>query len=468
MTRNLRDCKAWRDDNLPISTSSNESAKLMDEVLYQLYEFTENPQYGGIKGTFKLLSEADPHFVLGKTLMVGLSVLGGAKIDDTLQCSIDSLKESYVRNEGMNKRERLHVAAVLKYANGKRGEACSIWNDIVNEYPNYLLAIELAYYGYLHSGNSTMIRDTVGRVLPYWNKTHSFYSFLEGMYAFGLEETNLYDLADKYAVDALSLNHENAWAVHARAHCFEMTSQTSKGINFMKSYEKGWSKAGMLACHNYWHWGLYHIENGDYEEALGVYDQHIKAITKPDSKFNMIDGSSLLARLEFQGMDVGKRWDSLFELCRPFQEDHTNIFDDAHFLISYLQSDKGTEEKIVENFIESMKSGIPNMKGMDKDLYSTVGLDLCLSIVANYEKRYDDAVELLYPLKNEIWRVGGSKAQRELFELLLIQACIKSSKSINIKRGFALLRERKLLKENSPLTDRLMNSMLSSHVDFSH
>ena len=66
MTRNLRDCKAWRDDNLPISTSSNESAKLMDEVLYQLYEFTENPQYVGIKGTFKLLSEADPPLCVGE------------------------------------------------------------------------------------------------------------------------------------------------------------------------------------------------------------------------------------------------------------------------------------------------------------------------------------------------------------------------------------------------------------------
>ena len=105
---------------------------------------------------------------------------------------------------------------------------------------------------------------------------------------------------------------------------------------------------------------------------------------------------------------------------------------------------------------------------MDKDLYSTVGLNLCLSLVANYEKRYDDAAELLYPLKNEIWKVGRSKAQRDFFELLLIQACIKSSKLVNIKRGFALLHERKLLKENSPLTDRLMNVMVRSHMDFSH
>lgn len=123
----------------------------------------------------------------------------------------------------------------------------SIWSNLVYENLNYLFAIQSGYYGYLFSGNSTMIRDIAVRVLPYWNKLHSFFRFLEVIFLYD----NLYDLATNYAVDPLSLNHGNAWAVHARAHCFEMTIQTSKGVNFMKSHEKSRDKARMLGGHNY-------------------------------------------------------------------------------------------------------------------------------------------------------------------------------------------------------------------------
>ena len=43
---------------------------------------------------------------------------------------------------------------------------------------------------------------------------------------------------------------------------------------------------------------------------------------------------------------------------------------------------------------------------------------------------------------------------------------MKSSKLVNIKKGFALLHERKLLKGSSPMIDRLMNLMVSLHDGF--
>ena len=54
MARSLCDCKVWRDDNFSLSPTSEESPKLMYEVLHQLYEFTENYQYSNIKGSLKL------------------------------------------------------------------------------------------------------------------------------------------------------------------------------------------------------------------------------------------------------------------------------------------------------------------------------------------------------------------------------------------------------------------------------
>lgn len=67
------------------------------------------------------------------------------------------------------------------------------------------------------------------------------FSYLHGMYAFGLEETNLYMEAEKYALKGLELNKNDAWATHALAHVFEMTGQQNKGIETMLKTEADWS-----------------------------------------------------------------------------------------------------------------------------------------------------------------------------------------------------------------------------------
>ena len=43
--------------------------------------------------------------------------------------------------------------------------------------------------------------------------------------------------------------------------------------------------------------------------------------------------------------------------------------------------------KIIKNFSESMKSGVLNINTINKDLDSTAGLNLCLSIVADYKNQ---------------------------------------------------------------------------------
>ena len=42
-----------------------------------------------------------------------------------------------------------------------------------------------------------MLRDRVAQVLPHWNADVPGYGYVLGMYAFGLEETNLYDRAEE-------------------------------------------------------------------------------------------------------------------------------------------------------------------------------------------------------------------------------------------------------------------------------
>ena len=75
-----------------------------------------------------------------------------------------------------------------------------------------------------------MIRDSVGRVLPHLPQDHRFSSYIKGMYAFGLEETNYFQLAERYAREALAAAPTDCWSTHALAHCLEMGGRSKEGM----------------------------------------------------------------------------------------------------------------------------------------------------------------------------------------------------------------------------------------------
>jgi hypothetical protein len=54
-----------------------------------------------------------------------------------------------------------------------------------------------------------------------------------------------------------------------------------------------------------------------------------------------------------------------------------------------------------------------------------VGLPLARAIVAHRRGSYGDVVELVVPVYRQIRRIGGSHAQRDLFDQLLIDAAIR-------------------------------------------
>ena len=68
---NNRDCQAWKDDGLELSTTSNEAAKLLDHALDQLFCHVPDPEMGGLMGTINKMMEADQDFVMAKIFSIG-------------------------------------------------------------------------------------------------------------------------------------------------------------------------------------------------------------------------------------------------------------------------------------------------------------------------------------------------------------------------------------------------------------
>jgi len=355
MLSHWRDCEEWRSQGLALSTSSNEAAKLFDVAVTQYVGFYENKHFGGFEGTFASLRKADPEFVMGYILHNGLELISMSTTVEKnpgLQQRLADMKR-LASSQSLKPYEQLHVKAIKQLADGYLNEACSVWEKILLNHPNDILAIRLVQDGYYHLGQPVQIRDCIARILPEWNASMQHFGYLLGMYSFGLCESGDYELADRNARKSLEINGNDAWATHALAHVLEMTGQPEEGLQFLQTTADNWQHQSTLACHLNWHSAIYHIEKGDYSSALDLFDNMIISSAKKgesESSFNIADASSLLYRLSLEGCDVGNRWQELLTPSHQHMDDHLSTFYDMHYLLTFLGA---KQNQIVANFIES-------------------------------------------------------------------------------------------------------------------
>ncbi|KAM4676943.1 tetratricopeptide repeat protein 38 [Discoglossus pictus] len=460
----LRDCKAWQDAGLALSTTSNEASKLFDATLNQYITWTNDETLGGIEGCLSRIKAADPNFVMGHVLANGLELIGtgrSPRLDKELANDLKTMVD-LSKAQPLTAREQIHVTAVETFAIGNLPKAASLWEQILQDHPTDLIALKFAHDAYFYLGYRTQMRDSVARVLPYWTPKTPFSSYVKGMYSFGLLETNFYDQALKVASEALAVEKTDSWSVHTIAHVHEMKAEIDKGLTFMQTTEQNWNGSDMLACHNYWHWTLYFIEKGEYEAALTLYDNHIapKCFTS-ESMLDVVDNSSMLYRLQMEGVNIGDRWKKLIPVTKKHTQDHVLIFNDLHFLMSSIGSkDHETTNLLMESLQEVAKSPGENHQ---HSMITNIGFPLCQALIEFDNGNYARAVELIHPIRYQIPDIGGSHAQRDIFNQVLIHAAINSNSKCHQNLARCLLVERDAMRPNSPLTERLMRKTSATH-----
>ncbi|KAJ8391968.1 hypothetical protein AAFF_G00082780 [Aldrovandia affinis] len=461
----FRDCKAWQKEGLPLSTSSNEACKMYDAILTQYMTWRSDETLGGLSGCISAVQAADPNFVMGHVVGTGLELIGtgsSVRLNERLAGAVRHMAELAAAQD-ITPRERLHVRAIQQFAKGSFPEACDLWDEILLEYPTDVLAIKLSHDGLFYMGRQTQMRDTVARVLPHWNQNMPLYSYLKGMYSFGLVETRCYDQAEKMAKEGLALVPEDAWAAHSVAHVHEMRAEMDKGLKFMETTEKDWQVCDMIACHNYWHWALYFIEKGEYEAALSLYDSQVaRRSVGSGGILDIVDACSLLCRLEMEGVSVKDRFRELLQVSQSHAEDHILMFNDLHFLMASLGA---KEEKTTHRLLDTLRelAEAPG-ENYQHQLAKGVGLPMCQALLAYDQGDFGTAVELLRPIRYRFTEIGGSDAQRDVFNQLLIHAAMKSDNKLHQRFARCLLVERDAARPNSLLTDRLIQRANALHV----
>jgi tetratricopeptide (TPR) repeat protein len=377
-----------------------------------------NLVHGDAIGLFDEARQAAPGFAMAHLGKAWVFIVAN---DPGLRIQARALVET-TRPLQLNEREQAHLAALSHLSQGARAAAVAVLDRHLMRYPFDLVAHQGAALTDGFLGRFHWIRDRSARALPFWSKAQPGYGTLLAMHGFGLEEAGDYTRAEDESREAAELEPLSFWPHHTVAHVMEMTGRPEDGLGWMAAREALWSGPGhMNEVHIWWHKALFHLELGQYDAALALYDGPIRA-TQRAVALSLTNASALLWRLETLGCDIGDRWQELAALWQGHADGECLVFGDIHAAMAELGSG---EASAVERRLAAMRetaAGGSEAAG----LYRDVGIPVVEGLAAFRRGDWAEAVELLLPVRFDLWQIGGSHAQRDVVDWTLTEAAVRA------------------------------------------
>ncbi len=343
-----------------------------------------------------------------------------------------------------NPHEHQHQQAVRCLVEGRWRQASRILEDITISHPQDILALQAGHLVDFYTGNSRMLRDRIARALPHWHKEIPGYHAVLGMYAFGLEESGDFESAERFGRESVSLNPRDGWGQHAVAHVMETQGRPREGIAWMRENADDWSTDSFFQVHNWWHLALYHLELDEIDEVFNLFDGPIYG-ERSSVVLDMVDASALLWRLHLRGIDVDNRWQTVADNWTPIATSGNYAFNDLHAAMAFVGANR---PEAIQQVVDAQQAAM--QRNDDNALFTReVGHPLTLGVKAFAEGDYHKTVNLIRPVREIAHRFGGSHAQRDVINLTLIEAALRSG---NTGLASALAAERSARRPESPLS----------------
>jgi tetratricopeptide (TPR) repeat protein len=402
--------KAFADRwGVPVRSGSAEAVALLDEAIEDLAALAGDPVADA-----DAAAAADDSLVLGHIYRAYLALYGTTS--EGVAAAAEMVKK--LDEAVLGEREAHHLRAARSWADGDWEAAARALERALLCHPRDLLALKVVQDLYFFLGNRLELRDSAARVLPAWPRGLPGWGYVQGIYAFGLEENADYRQAESRARAALDHNPGDVWSVHALAHVFEMGGSQRDGVEFLTASADHWS-GSFFAIHNWWHRTLYHLELGEIDEALRLYDAPIRA-GRSTQWLDVVDAAALLWRLSLFGVDVTDRAAQLAADIDDLVGDPVYIFNDWHALMAFgLAGDRARVERVI---LANRHLTAPTNRAAAQ----RAGLDLLEAFAAFAAGRPDRAIDLLIDIRPRANAVGGSHAQRDVIDLTLIAAAARA------------------------------------------
>ena len=375
---------------------------------------------------------ADPSSVLAHTHAAAYYF--SQESADTWQQGIAYLNIAKKEIERANEREKRYFLATEAWAFKEIDLAVSYCDQIVEVFPQDIFAVQRSQYHYFYLGDKHNLVNVGEKALF----SHADNHYLLGMLAFGLEQCRFLASAEKIARQAVEMSVESGnpdpWAVHAVAHVMETQNRHEEGIHYLESLAYTWENCNsMLYTHNYWHIALFYLAKGNIRKVLSLYDRQVWGKAQKESPKDQVGAISLLLRLELLGINVGDRWETLASYLLPRLHEHALPFQDLHYIYALARSGK---RMLAQEMLESMEDYANNIKPTLSRAWTEIALPAAKGAIAHATGDWKTTEKLFKPILPNLYQIGGSHAQRDLFQKIYANACQKSLEKNKKTRSF--------------------------------
>ncbi|MDE5453345.1 tetratricopeptide repeat protein [Bradyrhizobium sp. CSA112] len=319
-------------------------------------------------------------------------------------------------------REKNHVEIIAAVIESKPKLAVSGAESHLDEYPRdaQVLSMLLGAFGlYAFSGRADHDAAKLAiceRHAPHYGEDWWFISYL------GWSHTEAGNLSTGRALSerAMELRSANANAAHGLSHAMFEQGDMDAGRSFLSQWMPAHDRQSFLHGHLAWHVALTALDAGDLDGALAIYEQHIKPAGRPYPPLNIFtDGASLLWRLSLAGqIGLEPHWRDVAAYGEKYFPQAGAHFADVHFALATAMTGS-----------DALNIRLAQLEARDADgklMPGRAAIDLCRGIRAFAEGDNAGAIRMLEPALADLARIGGSHAQRELWEDTLIVAYLRA------------------------------------------
>ena len=333
-------------------------------------------------------------------------------------------------------RERAQVEAIWLFVHGHGTRARTAMHAHLDRYPRDAMILRAVNRLYTLGCSGAGVKDfpsvyfsLLKSLAPSYGDDWAFQSH----YAFAHHEVGLLDEALDLAERSLAQRPGSGHAAHSIAHVHFEQGNAAPGSDFLGGWLQAYDRRSPFNVHLTWHQALFELALGRYDEAVERYREAIFPTVEQRDPGTLADSASLMWRMRLYGraepaLDTGL----IRNQARSAVDTPGPAFRDAHAALAFAATGDTAS-------IGRMKRRLARQAGKGELLHKEMTLPLVDGIAHFAAGDYAAAVASLEPVVPQLARIGGSHAQREVFEDTLVEALVRGGRH---PRAVAALEER--------------------------
>ncbi|MGB7950993.1 MAG: tetratricopeptide repeat protein, partial [Candidatus Binatia bacterium] len=315
-----------------------------------------------------------------------------------------------------NPRERLHQEALRAWIAQDLSARAAAWEQILVEWPLDLLAFRQHTGTLFWTGDKRHQAEVTAGVAGHWGPGTPGYGHFLSAHAFAMEEVGQYVVAERCAREALALQPQDLWALHGLTHVFDMQGRAREGIELLSDAARFLNDYNLFRGHLWWHLSLFKLSQARYDEVLDLFDREV--YPKPSTFYlDVQNGASLLARLEFQGVDVGlARWERLAQASLLSATQSTIWFTAMHHVMALIRSGRVSVVQSTVDYLSTVSKSSSQV---------ALAHQLAQAAAAFYQDKPREALERMLALRQRHGELGASHTQQDLYDQIMVMAALQ-------------------------------------------